>query len=255
MMIVNKNINILKIMEDLCFWQLKFAPCFYSNRLLEKLVLLNERALKEADVSEITKAIFYSKKYHGEQRRQSGEPYYSHPLEVAYMVSDYLSRTNIIVTCILHDTIEDTKLTFENIQEIFGMVIADQVMDLTRIKGNGIKISSAEMVESLWLQKKYDILLIKQFDRLHNIRTIGAKSPEKIKKIMEETINTFLILAAYLGIPEQQEELRQMCSKIIAPDKDYLLNKKTLIMGNYRLPALNSENGISQMKNQKSLVS
>lgn len=239
-------------MEDLYYWQLKFIPCSYSNRLLKKLLYINEGAVQKVDISEVRKAIYYARKYHGEQKRQSGEPYYSHPLEVAYMVSDYLFRTDIIVTCILHDTIEDTKLTFEKIQEIFGEVVAGQVMDLTRIKEDGRKISSSEMVESLWLQKKYDVLLIKQFDRLHNIQTIGVKSPEKIKKIMEETVNTFLLLAAYLGIAEQQEELRRMCAKIIAPDKDYLQNKKTLITGNYRLPSLGSENEISQMQNQKS---
>jgi len=239
-------------MEDLYHWKLKFIPCSYSDRLLEKLVYLNEVAVKKVDITQVRKAIYYAKKYHGEQKRQSGEPYYSHPLEVAYMVSSYLFRTDIIITSILHDTIEDTELTFEKIQEIFGGVVAGQVMDLTRIKEDGRKISSSEMVESLWLQKKYDVLLIKQFDRLHNIQTIGAKSPEKIKKIMEETVNTFLLLAAYLGIPEYQEELRQMCAKIIAPDKNYLQNKKTFISDNYQLPSLDFENEISQMQNRKS---
>ena len=114
------------------------------------------------------------------------------------MVSDYLFRTDIIVASILHDTIEDTDLTFEMIQAEFGSLVANQVVDLSRVKEDGNKISSAEMVKSLWLQKKYDVLLVKLFDRLHNIQTISVKSPEKIHKIVEETISAFLVLAVYV---------------------------------------------------------
>ena len=117
----------------------------------------------------------------GAQKRQSGEPYYSHPLEVAYMVAEHRFTTDVLVTSILHDTIEDTELTKEMIDYIFGFTIASQVEDLTRIKIDG-KISVAEMVKSLWFQNKKDLLLIKYFDRLHNMRTINAKSPEKIQK-------------------------------------------------------------------------
>jgi (p)ppGpp synthase/HD superfamily hydrolase len=202
-------------MQDDKSWWTKFDSCKYSNRLLDKLLLLNEDKSKEdkIDISKVQKAIYYAKKYHGDQKRQSGEPYYSHPFEVAYMISDYLFRTDIIVTSILHDTIEDTELTFEMIRKLFGEVIAHQVMDLTRIMGgDGRKISSAEMVGFLFEQKKYDLLLIKQFDRLHNMQSIGAKSPEKIKKITEETIGTFTVLATFLGIRSIEEEIIQSCT-------------------------------------------
>ncbi len=202
-------------MQDDKSWWTKFDSCKYSNRLLDKLLLLNEDKSKEdkIDILKVQKAIYYAKKYHGDQKRQSGEPYYSHPFEVAYMISYYLFRTDIIVTSILHDTIEDTELTFEMIRKLFGEVIAHQVMDLTRITGgDGRKISSAEMVGFLFEQKKYDLLLIKQFDRLHNMQSIGAKSPEKIKKITEETIGTFTVLAAFLGIRSIEEELIQSCT-------------------------------------------
>ena len=128
------------------------------------------------------------------------------------MISDYLFRTDIIVTSILHDTIEDTKLTFEMISQLFGKKVAHQVIDLTRItSGNSRKISSAETVKSLFAQKKYELLLIKQFDRLHNMRTIGAKHHEAIKKIIEETIGHFAALAAFLGIRIIEEELIRTC--------------------------------------------
>jgi guanosine-3',5'-bis(diphosphate) 3'-pyrophosphohydrolase len=74
------------------------------------------------------------------------------------------------------------------------------------------------MVKSLWLQKKYDLLLVKLFDRLHNIQTISVKSPEKIHKILEETISTFLVLAVYLNISNAEKEIIQLCSKYIHPN-------------------------------------
>jgi len=212
-------------MEKNNSWITKYENCFYSERLITKLISLNEKTKNKINILEIKKAIHYAKKYHGAQKRESGEPYYSHPLEVAYMVSDYLFRTDIIITSILHDTIEDTDLTFEMIQTEFGLLVASQVVDLSRIKVVGKKISSAEMVESLWLQKKYDLLLVKLFDRLHNIQTIGVKSPEKIYKIVEETISAFLVLAVYLNITDAEKEIIQLCSKYINPnllDEDHL---------------------------------
>ncbi|WP_375327189.1 HD domain-containing protein [Candidatus Tisiphia endosymbiont of Nemotelus uliginosus] len=175
--------------------------CSYTERLLNKLLSLNEKAKNKVDISEIEKAIYYAKRYHGDQKRQSGEPYYSHPLEVAYMISDYLFRTDILVSSILHDTIEDTELTKEMINKAFGELVATQVDDLTKVKGDK-KISSAEMLDLLYKQKKYNVLFIKLFDRLHNMQTLDAKSPEKIKQITEETLKEFIILASYLELPK-----------------------------------------------------
>ncbi len=205
-------------MEKNNSWITKYENCLYSDRLITKLISLNEKTKNKINILEIKKVIYYAKKYHGTQKRDSGEPYYSHPLEVAYMVSDYLFRTDIIITSILHDTIEDTSLTFEMIQSEFGLLVASQVADLSRIKVAGGKISSAEMVKSLWLQKKYDLLLVKLFDRLHNIQTIGVKSPEKIHKIIEETISAFLVLAVYLNITDAEKEIIQLCSKYVNPN-------------------------------------
>lgn len=184
--------------------------CCYSERLIDKLLKLNERVNNKIDIVCVKRAIYFAKKYHGDQKRQSGEPYYSHPIEVAYMVADYLFRTDIIITAILHDTIEDTVLTQETIADIFGEQIASQVEDLTRIKPYG-KISSAEMVELLYKQKKYDVLLIKLFDRLHNMQTIGAKSPEKVQQIIAETLISFISFAVHFEMPELGQHLTDLC--------------------------------------------
>ena len=121
-------------MEDIGSWEEKFEVCCYSSRLLGKLCSIHKRDKDEIDFIEIKKAIYYAKKYHGAQRRDAGEPYYSHPLEVAYTISDYLFRTDIIVTSILHDTLEDTNTTFEMIESIFSPLMANPVKDLTRIE-------------------------------------------------------------------------------------------------------------------------
>ncbi|WP_341758570.1 HD domain-containing protein [Candidatus Tisiphia endosymbiont of Ditula angustiorana] len=200
--------------EEINYWDnSQYESCQYATRLLDKLRKINEEVNRPIDIDEVRKAIYYAKKYHGSQMRQSGEPYYSHPIEVAYMISDYIFRTDIIVTSILHDTIEDTKLSEKMIACIFGDQVASQVEDLSRNKPHG-KISSAEIMESLWLQKKHDVALIKLFDRVHNLQTVGVKSPEKARKIIEETVMEFLLFAQHIDIIELEIALRSLCKQL-----------------------------------------
>ncbi|BBJ31973.1 hypothetical protein RAS_10820 [Rickettsia asiatica] len=147
---------------------------------------------------------YYTRKYHASQMRQSGEPYYSHPIEVAIMLVDFtalpkLYKSYMINVALLHDTIEDTILIHADISKIFDKNIADSIERLTRIKPYG-KISSGEMLNLLIQEQRYDIALIKVFDRLHNLQTINAKSPEKVLETVKETIESFLLIAAYLEI-------------------------------------------------------
>ncbi|HJD63940.1 MAG TPA: HD domain-containing protein [Rickettsia endosymbiont of Sericostoma sp.] len=233
-------------MEDIHNWQSKFESCKYAERLLSKLILLNKQVKQPIDIEEVKKGIYYAKKYHGTQMRQSGEPYYSHPIEVAYMVAEHTAlgilkyfRTDMIVTSLLHDTIEDTELTQTMITSIFGDQVASQVEDLTRIKGEH-KISSAEIVETLYRQKKSDILVIKIFDRLHNMQTIGSKSSEKRKKIVEETLKRFITLSIYLedqidGVLKIEKRITELCYQNL-PVKHYLLqNQEMIFKDNYQL--------------------
>ncbi|CEO17128.1 GTP pyrophosphokinase rsh [Rickettsia monacensis] len=130
--------------------------------------------------------------------RQSDDPYYSHPIEVAIMLAEFVAdeapklfTSNMINAALLHDTIEDTELTEKMIIEIFGKEIAKHVEGLTRIKPHG-KISVEESLNLLIKQKRYDIKLS---DRIHNVQTLAAKSPEKAKKIIEETLRNFVPLS------------------------------------------------------------
>ncbi len=215
-------------MEDLDNWQSQFQECNYSRKLLRKIYSLNSKYKNQVDITEIKKAIYYTRKYHGNQKRDSGEPYYSHPLAVALLISDYLFKTDILVVSILHDVIEDTDLNFEKLSKIFSREIAEQVNDLSRLKYDGKKTSSAEMLEKLWKEKKYKLLMIKQFDRIHNMQTLTAKSEDKAQKIVNETIENFILLAAYLGIPEAEKKLAQLYVRIF-----WMQDRKPAFTHNY----------------------
>lgn len=252
-------------MEDIHTWKVKFRSCEYSNRLLDKLLWINtkEPTTQKINLVEVQKAIYYAKKYHGEQKRQSGEAYYSHPLEVAYMLAEYAAkenrryfRTDLLVSAILHDTIEDTELTASMITEIFGKVVSNQVEDMTRIKTHG-KITSEELVNSLLLQKNKDVLMIKMFDRLHNVQTIQAKSPEKIKKIIEETVKVFLLLSVYLEMPQMAKILIRFCYESLNMKQDiYSLidTKPILSSNNFQLPSLKSQSDAVQPNTRSQVV-
>ncbi len=209
---------------------------------------MNEEVNRPIDIDEVRKAIYYAKKYHGSQMRQSGEPYYSHPIEVAYMISDYLYRTDIIVTSILHDTLEDTKLTEKMIAYIFGDQVASQVESLSRNKPHG-KISSAETLALLVQQKKYDVALIKLFDRKHNLQTIGAKSPEKREKVLLETLKSFITLSMYLGMPEIKDEFMEIYLQSISTVQDLEVSavQQISFQNNYRYPFLTAQNAVSRI--------
>ena len=183
-------------MNDLFCWESKYESCGYSESLLEKIYLQNEKSNSKVDISKIKKAIYYAKKYHGSQKRLSGEPYYSHPLAVAELVAPYCFKTDILITSILHDTIEDTELTRDLIEYIFDANIASKVENLTRVKSDR-KISAAEVVKILLLKHSYDLLLIKYFDRLHNMQSINVKPVEKISKIIEENLKCFASVSIY----------------------------------------------------------
>ena len=209
-------------------WLTKFESCKYSNRLLTRLKMLNENMPRtgKVDIQEVQKAMFYAKKYHGEQKRQTGEPYYSHCFEVAYMLANYTSRedrryfrTDLLVSSILHDCIEDTELSFEMIKELFGELVASQVESLTRVKIYG-KITSKELVNSLLMQEdcyyKRGVLMIKMFDRLHNVQTLKGNSPKKIKRVIDETIQVFFLLSVYLEMPQITNMLIRFCNNALA---------------------------------------
>jgi (p)ppGpp synthase/HD superfamily hydrolase len=169
------------------------APCKYSIRLIEKLKSSDTKNILDFDL--INKAIYWARKYHGEQKRKSGEPYYSHPLEVAYMISEHKLKTDVIVASVLHDIIEDTEVTVGMILDNFGQRIAQMVDRLTRDRPDGSKLSIEEILNNIYKVEDEEVLLIKLFDRFHNLLTINSLPQHKIKTMYDETLVNFLVIA------------------------------------------------------------
>ncbi|KJV91672.1 HD domain-containing protein [Rickettsia bellii] len=207
-------------MEDLSRWKEKFEECIYAKKLLDKLKYLNTKVANPVDFEEVKKAIYYARKYHGSQMRKSGDPYYSHPIEVAIMVAEFtvfketkFFTTDNIITSLLHDTIEDTQLTQEMIAYIFNENIAVNVEALTRIKID-TKISAADAINILYRSAKMELIIIKLFDRLHNLQTIGAKPLEKQINTIRETLISFLPVAVTVSY-QLENKIVQLCLNIL----------------------------------------
>ena len=220
----------------------------YSDRLIKKLESLDTQ--HTLDFGLINKAIDWVKKYHDGQFRKSGEPFYTHPLEVAYMIADHKLKTDVIVASILHDIIEDTEVTFEMILEEFGSWIAEMVDRLTRDRPDGTKLSIQQIIENAYKHSDNEVLLIKLMDRAHNLNTARFKSPEKIKILVEETLDNFIILAAYLENFEYEQDIGKLCillSEIEFSDKK--MPSLSVRDDLYQLPALDFRNEINQIYN------
>ncbi len=182
--------------------------CQYSIRLIEKLKSLDTKNVLDFEL--INKAIYWARKYHGNQKRKSGELYYTHPLEVAYMISEHKLKTDVIVASILHDIIEDTPVTAGIILDNFSWRIAEMVDMLTRDRPDGSKLSVEEILNNAYKQKDTEVLLVKLVDRLHNIQTIRFKEQEKRKKICQETIKYMLLPCFYINNKRLADILHDM---------------------------------------------
>ena len=188
-------------------------PCLYSIRLIDKLKSLDTKNVLDFDL--INKAIYWAKKYHGDQKRKSGEAYYTHPLEVAYMISGYKLKTDVIVASILHDIIEDTPVTAGMIVDNFGWRITEIVDRLTRDRPDGTKLSVEQILDNAYKIGDKEVLLIKLIDRLHNMQTIVFQSPEKRKKTVEQTFKKFTSLVMYYGVKQIEQDLDRLCREYL----------------------------------------
>ena len=195
------------------------TPCQYSIRLIDRLKSLDTKNVLDFDL--INKAIYWARKYHGDQKRKSGEPYYSHPLEVAYMVSDYKLKTDVIVASILHDIIEDTEVTAGMILDNFGWRITEMVDRLTRDRPDGTKLTVEQVLNNAYHLKDKEVLLIKLFDRLHNMQTISVKILDKQIQESKETLNNFITLAMYLENITLEKTISYLCHQISSDQKKF----------------------------------
>ncbi len=188
-----------------------------------ELVERVKRYAPDANEDLLNRAYVYAMKAHGNQRRASGDPYFTHPLEVAAILTDLHVDEETIAAAILHDTIEDTPTTHADIESRFGRNIADLVDGLTKIKKLDLvskKAAQAENLRKLLLAVAADarVLLVKLADRLHNMRTLHFVPPDKRARIAEETLDIYAPLAGRIGMQDMREELEDICFRVLMPD-------------------------------------
>jgi RelA/SpoT family (p)ppGpp synthetase len=171
----------------------------------------------------LNRAYVYAMKAHGEQRRASGDPYFSHPIEVAAILTDLKLDDATIAAALLHDTIEDTATTRAEIDGLFGKDIGTLVDGLTKLKKLDLVTKEAKQAENLRklllaIADDVRVLLVKLADRLHNMRTLEYMPVESRRRVAEETLEIYAPLAGRMGMHEMREELDDLAFRELYPD-------------------------------------
>ncbi|WP_135450774.1 MULTISPECIES: RelA/SpoT family protein [Tabrizicola] len=190
---------------------------------VEDLIALVRNYNPRCNADLIRKAYAYGLKMHEGQFRKSGEPYFTHPVAVAAILTEQRLDDATIITALLHDTIEDTRSTYSEIAALFGEEIAelvDGVTKLTNLQLSSAGSQQAENFRKLFMAMSRDlrVILVKLGDRLHNMRTIKSMSPEKQAQKARETMEIFAPLAGRMGMQWMREELEDLAFKVLNPE-------------------------------------
>ena len=208
----------------------QFGSVLRQYELVERV----RRYDPEADEDLINRAYVFSVQKHGSQKRASGDPYFSHPIEVAGLMTDLKLDQQTIVTALLHDTVEDTLTTIEEIEKLFGGDVArlvDGVTKLSKIEAQTDNERAAENLRKFLLAMSDDIrvLLVKLADRLHNMRTLHfIKSEEKRRRIAHETMDIYAPLAERVGMYEYMREMQLLAFRHLEPEAYDTINRRLL---------------------------
>ncbi len=186
----------------------------------------------DADEDALNRAYVYAMQKHGSQTRASGDPYFSHPVEVAYKLTQYRLDTASIITALLHDTVEDTDATLDEIEQLFGKEIRGLVDGVTKLNRLEIKSESSKQAENfrklvLAMAQDLRVLMVKLADRLHNMETLHyIPKPEKRQRIARETLEIYAALAERIGMRRMKEELQDLAFKELFPEaRESILNR------------------------------
>ena len=206
--------------------------------MLRQVELLEKVKSYDPNVEEklLNKAYVFSMRAHGSQTRASGDPFFSHPLEVAGILADHKFDSRTIITALLHDVVEDTTYSLEDIKKSFGSEISslvDGVTKLSKFEGRSDKFNQAENFRKLLLATSRDIrvLFVKLADRLHNMRTLKfIKDEKKKKRISYETLEIYSPLAERLGMEEIRKELDDLSFKVTEPElRDSIIQRLLML--------------------------
>src|SRR5512139_2632402 len=199
--------------------QARKPPMMRQYDLIERVRRYNP----DTNEALLNRAYVYAMKAHGEQRRASGDPYFSHPIEVAAILTDLKLDDATIAAALLHDTIEDTEATRAEIDGLFGPNIGRLVEGLTKLKKLDLVTKEAKQAENLRklllaIADDVRVLLIKLADRLHNMRTLQYMPPEARRRAAEETLEIYAPLAGRMGMHEMREELDDLAFRELYPE-------------------------------------
>jgi len=185
----------------------------------------------DADEDLLNRAYVYAMRAHGAQKRASGDPYFSHPLQVAAILTDLKLDDATIAAALLHDTIEDTDATRAEIDRLFGHEIGHLVEGLTKLKKLDLVSKEAKQAENLRklllaIADDVRVLLIKLADRLHNMRTLEYRPPDARRITAEETLDIYAPLAGRMGMQEMREELEDLSFRELNPDAYKVISER-----------------------------
>ena len=202
--------------------------------------------LSNLDETLLNQAYVFTVKKHGDQKRASGDPYFSHPVEVAGILTELKLDEPTIVTGLLHDTLEDTDATYEELQKLFGEEVAqlvDGVTKLSKLELTADQNKQAENFRKLLVATANDIrvLIVKLADRLHNMRTLHyIQDPSRKQRIAQETLEIYAPLAGRMGIQSFREELEDLSFKMLKPQGYNLISEKLVALKAERSDMLDS---------------
>ncbi|MDX8399851.1 MAG: HD domain-containing protein, partial [Gallionellaceae bacterium] len=186
--------------------------------------------LKPQDVDHIRAAIEFSRSAHQGQTRDSGDPYITHPITVARILTPLHLDVQAIIAALLHDVVEDTAITSAQVSQKFGEPVAEIVQGLSKLEKIHFETSEDAQAENfrkmlLAMARDVRVILIKLADRLHNMRTLGAVSPERCERIARETMEIYAPIANRLGLNEIFHELQELSFKYLHPNRHSVLSK------------------------------
>ena len=207
---------------------LKDIPDFKDDFTIEKIIQKILTDDRQYDLSKIISAYEFAAKAHEGQKRSSGQPYITHPLAVAYTLLELGMDTDTICAALLHDVVEDTDATLDDLKKRFGQDVAllvDGVTKLSKIPTSTKEEQQAENIRKILLAMSQDIrvMIIKLSDRLHNMRTMKHQKPEKQIEKARETLDIYAPLAHRLGINKIKWELEDLCLRYLDKDAYYEL--------------------------------
>lgn len=199
--------------------------------MIEDLIKIIEKYMSKDEVAFVMKAYEYAKLMHKDQKRKSGEPYIIHPVNVAIILADLDMDVETIVSALLHDVVEDTTATYDDIKEMFSEDVAKIVDGVTKLNKLNYKSSEAFQAENLRkmilaMNNDIRVIIVKLADRLHNLRTLEYMNEEKRKQKAQETIEIYAPLAGRLGIFKIKWELEDLSLRYLDPEGYYDLVEK-----------------------------